>query len=343
MIRVPSGNSSRARISSPFRRSRRTAAGWPGSAGITRVCRGMAPNCGSAGSPTECPARGGWSRAACGNRCWPRCGGTGPACMWSPTGPAGGTSTRWPARRAAEALFPAEEEFAEPLWQLGDRPFARLGDGRLAALHGQGGMRLGLLDPETGELTDLKLPVEEFTSGLAADSETVVAVAGSPARRWPWSGSTRPPARPRCCAGSPRRSRTRATCRCPARSSWRDRTGGECTRWSTRQPIRTRPPRTVSCRPTWSGRTAAPPRTRSRCSTWKRPISPAAASGSSTSTTAGPPVTAAATASGFACSGAWSMSEDVAAARWSGRERRRRPGPVAIRGSSAGAGPRWPR
>ena len=81
----------------------------------------------------------------------------------------------------AQALFPAEEEFAEPLWQLGDRPFARLGDGRLAALHGQGGMRLGLLDPETGEMTDPELPFQEFTSGLAADSETVVAVAGGPA------------------------------------------------------------------------------------------------------------------------------------------------------------------
>ncbi len=82
----------------------------------------------------------------------------------------------------AQALYPAEEEFAEPLWQLGERPFARLGDGRLAVLHGQGGMRLGLLDPETGELTDPDLPVQEFTSGLAADSETVVAVAGGPAR-----------------------------------------------------------------------------------------------------------------------------------------------------------------
>jgi dipeptidyl aminopeptidase/acylaminoacyl peptidase len=81
----------------------------------------------------------------------------------------------------AQALYPAEEEFAEPLWQLGDRPFARLGDGRLAVLHGQGGMRLGLLDPETGEMTDPELPFQEFTSGLAADSETVVAVAGGPA------------------------------------------------------------------------------------------------------------------------------------------------------------------
>jgi dipeptidyl aminopeptidase/acylaminoacyl peptidase len=80
----------------------------------------------------------------------------------------------------AQALYPAEEEFAEPLWQLGGRPYAQLGDGRLAVLHGQGGMRLGLLDPETGELADLDTPFSEFTSGLAADGTTIVAVAGGP-------------------------------------------------------------------------------------------------------------------------------------------------------------------
>jgi dipeptidyl aminopeptidase/acylaminoacyl peptidase len=80
----------------------------------------------------------------------------------------------------AQALYPAEEEFAEPLWQLGGRPYAMLGDGRLAVLHGQGGMRLGLLDPETGELTDLELPFEEFLSGVSADGTTIVAVAGGP-------------------------------------------------------------------------------------------------------------------------------------------------------------------
>ena len=244
----------------------------------------------------------------------------------------------------AQALYPAEEEFAEPLWQLGDRPFARLGDGRLAALHGQGGMRLGLLDPETGELTDLKLPVQEFTSGLAADSETVVAVAGGWPPRWPWCGSTWPPARPRCCAGRPRRCRTPATCRCPARSGWTGCTGGACTRWSTRQPTRTRSPRTVSCRPTWSGRTAARPHTPSRCSTWKRPTSPAGASGSSTSTTAGPPGTAAATASGCACSGAWSTwrTWPRPRRRWPRTATPTRPGWPSAAARRA-AGPRWPR
>jgi dipeptidyl aminopeptidase/acylaminoacyl peptidase len=80
----------------------------------------------------------------------------------------------------AQALYPAEEEFAEPLWQLGGRPYAMLGDGRLAVLHGQGGMRLGLLDPETGEMADLDVPFQEFTSGVSADGTIIVAVAGGP-------------------------------------------------------------------------------------------------------------------------------------------------------------------
>jgi dipeptidyl aminopeptidase/acylaminoacyl peptidase len=80
----------------------------------------------------------------------------------------------------AQALYPAEEEFAEPLWQLGGRPYAMLGDGRLAVLHGQGGMRLGLLDPETGEIADLDLPLKEFRGGVSADGDTIVAVAGGP-------------------------------------------------------------------------------------------------------------------------------------------------------------------
>src|SRR3984885_13911978 len=57
-----------------------------------------------------------------------------------------------------QALYPAEEEFAGPLWQLGGRPFALLGDGRLAVVHGRGGIRLGVLDPDTSELTALDLP-----------------------------------------------------------------------------------------------------------------------------------------------------------------------------------------
>src|SRR6266487_3906828 len=81
----------------------------------------------------------------------------------------------------SQALYPADEEFAGPLWQLGERPYAMLGDGRLAVLHGCGGMRLGLLDPETGELADLDIPYPVFASGLSADGMSILGIAGGPA------------------------------------------------------------------------------------------------------------------------------------------------------------------
>jgi dipeptidyl aminopeptidase/acylaminoacyl peptidase len=80
----------------------------------------------------------------------------------------------------AEAVYPAEEEFAGPLWELGRCPHALLSDGRLAVLHGMGGMRLGLLDPETGELTDPDIPYRVFAPVLSADGMSVVGVAGGP-------------------------------------------------------------------------------------------------------------------------------------------------------------------
>ncbi len=78
------------------------------------------------------------------------------------------------------AVYPAEEEFAGPLWRLGQRPYAVLADGRLAVLRGCGEMRLGLLDPDTGELDNLDIPYRIFSSGLWADGMSVVAVAGGP-------------------------------------------------------------------------------------------------------------------------------------------------------------------
>ena len=89
-----------------------------------------------------------------------------------------------------QALYPAEEEFAGPLWQLGGRPFAVLGDGRLAVVHGRGSMRLGVLDPDTSELTDLDLPMSEFAPVLSADGtrrgpggRPETAAVGRPGRR----------------------------------------------------------------------------------------------------------------------------------------------------------------
>ncbi|NUS04133.1 MAG: S9 family peptidase, partial [Nonomuraea sp.] len=75
------------------------------------------------------------------------------------------------------ALCPAEEEFTLPPWQLGGAPYALLGDGRLAVLHGRGDLRLGVLDPATGALGDLDLPWSGWQPALAADGRSVTGVA----------------------------------------------------------------------------------------------------------------------------------------------------------------------
>src|SRR5215467_8850390 len=80
----------------------------------------------------------------------------------------------------AEAIYPAEQEFAGSLWRLGESPYAVLADGRLAVLHGCGGMRLALLDPFTGEFSDVDIPYRIFSSGLSADGMTIVGIAGGP-------------------------------------------------------------------------------------------------------------------------------------------------------------------
>jgi dienelactone hydrolase len=86
---------------------------------------------------------------------------------------------------APRPLHPVSEEFAGPLWQLGGRPFAVLGDGRLAVLHGLGEFRLGVLHPDSGELADLDLPGYRTVSGdVAVSGTTIVVLAGGP--RAPW-------------------------------------------------------------------------------------------------------------------------------------------------------------
>ncbi|MBG0815943.1 prolyl oligopeptidase family serine peptidase [Planomonospora sp. ID82291] len=80
-----------------------------------------------------------------------------------------------------QALHPAEEEFAGPLWQLGGSPYAVLDDGRLAVLHGQGELRLGLLDPADGTLTDLDVPYDGWLPALSADGRTLAGIGYGPA------------------------------------------------------------------------------------------------------------------------------------------------------------------
>jgi acetyl esterase/lipase len=56
-----------------------------------------------------------------------------------------------------QPLCPRPEEFGGPLWLLGSRWYAPLPDGRLLTVRTLGQDRLGLLDPATGELTDIEL------------------------------------------------------------------------------------------------------------------------------------------------------------------------------------------
>lgn len=74
-------------------------------------------------------------------------------------------------------LCPREEEFAGPLWQLGGRPYAVLGDGRLAVTHGTGEQQLSYLDPESGELTGAGLAYQAY-GAIAASGTAVATVAG---------------------------------------------------------------------------------------------------------------------------------------------------------------------
>ena len=105
-----------------------------------------------------------------------------PASASAPAGAAPGAA----AGAAARALYPLDEEFAGPLWQLGGRPFELLSDGRLAVLHGRGELHAGVLDPASGQLTDLHLPgYRTVDLELAVSGDTIAMVAGGP--RTPWS------------------------------------------------------------------------------------------------------------------------------------------------------------
>ncbi|SEF66125.1 Dipeptidyl aminopeptidase/acylaminoacyl peptidase [Nonomuraea solani] len=74
------------------------------------------------------------------------------------------------------AVYPAEEEFTLPPWRLGGTPYTVLADGRIAVLHGRGDLRLGILDPTSGELTDLDLPHTGWDTTLTTDGTTVTGI-----------------------------------------------------------------------------------------------------------------------------------------------------------------------
>lgn len=85
---------------------------------------------------------------------------------------------------AVTQLHRGEEEFATPLWQLGQSSYAVLPDGRLAVVHGRGQRRLGILDPGRHELRDVATAAELTSWGPAIQAQgyRVLAVAGSATR-----------------------------------------------------------------------------------------------------------------------------------------------------------------
>ncbi|MFP8906903.1 prolyl oligopeptidase family serine peptidase [Streptomyces atacamensis] len=84
------------------------------------------------------------------------------------------------AAGAATPLCPREEEFGGPLWKIGHQWFQPLEDGTVAVLHGRGSLRLGVLDPATGELADAPGPWTEWAPALAAAGTRVIGIAASP-------------------------------------------------------------------------------------------------------------------------------------------------------------------
>ncbi|MDT0266401.1 prolyl oligopeptidase family serine peptidase [Streptomyces sp. DSM 44915] len=89
-----------------------------------------------------------------------------------------------PETGEAVNLCPREEEFADALWKVGARWLAPLPHGTLAVLHGTGDLRLGVLDPASGELADVPGPWTEWWPALAVRGQRVVGIAAGPTRHY---------------------------------------------------------------------------------------------------------------------------------------------------------------
>src|SRR3954447_18238843 len=105
---------------------------------------------------------------------------------WSPDGSLHWVSDRsgwWNLYRDGSPLYPAEAEFAMPLWVFGQSMYAFLDDGRIACAWSRAGFpRLGLLDTHAGEMEELQL--ERVPTLRAArirtDGRLIVYVGASP-------------------------------------------------------------------------------------------------------------------------------------------------------------------
>lgn len=80
----------------------------------------------------------------------------------------------------AQPLHPLEADFGGPMWQLGARWYAVLGDGRLLTVRTFGSNTLGILDPVSGALEDVELvDVGMISLTAVAGSRALLSCAGA--------------------------------------------------------------------------------------------------------------------------------------------------------------------
>lgn len=82
---------------------------------------------------------------------------------------------RFPLDGAAEPLHPIEADIGGPLWALGERWYSILDDGRLLCVRTLGTDTLGILDPGTGALDDLELPLDTIRLCDVRDGRALLA------------------------------------------------------------------------------------------------------------------------------------------------------------------------
>ncbi len=76
-------------------------------------------------------------------------------------------------------LLSEDAEYGGPLWQLGMRWFDRLEDGRLLAVRTLGSDRLVVLDPATGEVEPVPLPLEAISLGARSGDRVLLSGGAS--------------------------------------------------------------------------------------------------------------------------------------------------------------------
>ena len=109
--------------------------------------------------------------------------------LWSPEGELHFVSDRngwWNLHRwrngAVQPVLEMEAEFARPQWVFDPAAYGFLADGRIACSYVQRGVwNIGVINPDSGELTRLELPFSEMGRGeLRASGNRIVFSAGAP-------------------------------------------------------------------------------------------------------------------------------------------------------------------